>query len=149
MKLTLSLHLFAELEYHPFLLAQLDPLLALQEKHGILTEAYGPLTPLLRHPTGGELKPILERIAKRVSTESQKGDFDAAQVLLKWTVQKGVVAVTASGNAGRIKGLAAVQEIPDLSPTEVAEIEKAGRAIHFRYYTEHLKQVPAPDLPSQ
>ena len=60
-----------KLEYHPYVLAHLQPVLDIQAKHGILTEAYGPLTPLLRHPTGGPLKSVLERIAQRISADNE------------------------------------------------------------------------------
>ncbi|SCZ89805.1 BZ3500_MvSof-1268-A1-R1_Chr9g10601 [Microbotryum saponariae] len=137
-----------QLEYHPYLLEQLEPLLKIQEKHGIRTEAYGPLTPLLRHPTGGPIKPILERIAKRISSETGK-DVDTAGALLLWTRAKGVVAVTASGNEGRIKKLAEVQTLPELKPEEVEEIDTAGRKLHFRAYDEHMRDFAVPNLPSQ
>ncbi|KAF5322036.1 hypothetical protein D9619_002220 [Psilocybe cf. subviscida] len=55
-----------QLEYHPYTLAHLEPVLDLQKKHGIVTESYGTLSPTLRHPTGGPLKPVLERIAERI-----------------------------------------------------------------------------------
>ncbi|GAA6018084.1 hypothetical protein JCM11491_003312 [Sporobolomyces phaffii] len=136
-----------QLEYHPYVLEHLEPVLKIQAEHGILTESYGPLSPLLRHKTGGPIKPILERIASRLAKETGK-DVDAAAVLLLWTRAKGVVAVTASGNEGRIKKLAQTQELPDLSTEEVDEIEQAGRKIHFRAYDEHMCiDFPAPNLP--
>lgn len=122
-----------QLEYHPYVLTHLDPILEIQKKHGILVEAYGPLSPLLRHKTGGPIKPILERIAKRLSKETGK-DVDAAAALLLWTRAKGVIAVTASGNEGRIQKLAQTQELPDLTKEEVEEIEQAGRKIYYRAY---------------
>lgn len=153
-----------QLEYHPFVLTHLDPILKIQQvrirlgarwgwaelfadlpslsslqpsasqEHGILTEAYGPLSPLIRHSTGGgPLKPILNRIAHRVSSVTGR-DVDAAAVLLLWTRAKGVIAVTASGNEERIHKLAAVQTLPDLTEEEVQEIEEVGRKIYFRAY---------------
>lgn len=130
-----------QLEYHPFVLTHLDPVLKIQEKHGILTESYGPLSPILRHSTGGgPLKPILQRIAQRLSSATEK-EVDSAAVLLLWVRAKGVIAVTASGNEGRIQKLAGVQSLPDLQPEEVEEIEKVGRAYHFRAYV-------SPSFPS-
>lgn len=102
-------------------------------EHSIVVESYGPLSPLLRHPTGGPIKPVLERIAARLSKETGK-DVDAAMALLLWTRAKGVVAVTASGNSDRIHKLALTQELPDLTAEEVSEIEQLGRKIHFRAY---------------
>ena len=108
--------------------------MALQKQHGIITGSYGPLTPILRHPTGGPLKPVLQRIATRLSSETGR-DIDAATVLLLWTRQTGVVTVSASGNADRIKKLAEVSMFPDLlHPTEVEEITNVGTKIYFRFY---------------
>ncbi|GAA5824516.1 hypothetical protein JCM11251_000455 [Rhodosporidiobolus azoricus] len=136
-----------QLEYHPYVLSHIDPVLKIHEQHDILTASYGPLSPLLRHPTGGPIKPVLERIAARLTKESGK-EVDAAQALLLWTRAKGVVAVTASGNEERIKKLAAVQSLPDLTKEEVEEIESLGRKVYFRAYDEHMcVDYPKCDLP--
>ena len=105
----------------------------MHEQHGIVIESYGPLTPILRHPTGGPLKPILARIAERVSKSTGK-DVDSATVLLLWTIAKGVVAVTASTNPDNIKKIAAADGLPDLTKEDMEEIESAGRKVHFRHY---------------
>lgn len=122
-----------QIEYHPYLLTHLAPVLAIQKAHGIITEAYGPLSPLLRHPTGGPLKPILTRIAERVSRDTGK-KVDEAGVLLLWTRGTGVVAVSASGNPERIKQLAVVDTLPDLQPAELIEISQVGAKVHYRAY---------------
>ncbi|GLB38085.1 putative aldo/keto reductase family protein [Lyophyllum shimeji] len=123
-----------QIEYHPYTLTHLQPVLELQAKHGILTESYGPLTPILRHATGGPLKPVLERIAERLIKVTGK-TVDLATVLLLWTRAQGAVAVTASGNADRIKALADVSRLPDLlEPGEVEEITRVGKTVHFRHY---------------
>ena len=109
-------------------------MLALQKQYGIITESYGSLTPILRHPTGGPLKPILERIAARLSNETGE-NIDTAAVLLLWTRQTGAVAVSASGNASRIKDLAEISKLPELLHShEVEEITNVGMTIHFRFY---------------
>ncbi|KAG6814921.1 hypothetical protein H0H93_011643, partial [Arthromyces matolae] len=96
--------------------------------------SYGPLTPVLRHPTGGPLKPILERIAQRL-TVSTGNKIDATVVLLLWTRAVNVVAVTTSGTKERIEALAKVSRLPDLlEPEEVEEITRVGKTIHFRHY---------------
>ena len=124
----------AQLEYHPYTLTHLKPVLELQAKHGIVTETFGALTPVIRHPTGGPLKPVLERIAERISKVVGK-KLDANIVLLLWTRAQGVVAVTASGNPDRIKGLGEIATLPDLlEKEEVDEITHFGETIHFRFY---------------
>lgn len=122
-----------QIEYHPYLLAHLAPVLAIQAQHGIVTEAFGPLTPAVRHPTGGPLRPFLSQIAQRLHKESGKA-VDDTSVLLLWTKAKGVVAVSASGNPENIKQIALAQTLPDLTKEEVAEIDRIGASIHFRHY---------------
>jgi diketogulonate reductase-like aldo/keto reductase len=124
----------AELEYHPYVLAHLDPILKIQEQHNIVTEAYGPLTPILRHPSGGPLKPILARIAKRLGTSPSGVKVDEGTVLLLWTMAKGVVAVTASTKVENLKKMSEIQTWGDLTAEEIKEIEEAGRKVHFRGY---------------
>lgn len=114
------------MEYHPYLLTHIQPVLDLQAKHGIVTQAYGPLSPILRHP-GGPLKPVLSKIAQRLGT-------DEANVLLKWTIQNGVVAITTSSNEGRIEKMAQAYKLDKLTDAEMAEIDKVGRGVHFRSY---------------
>lgn len=109
-------------------------MLELQAKHGILTESYGGLTPILRHPTGGPLKPILERIALRL-TQKYGEDIDQAAVLLLWLKAQRAVAVTASGNPERIGKLAKLYQSEwELDPEEVEEISRVGKTIHYRHY---------------
>jgi diketogulonate reductase-like aldo/keto reductase len=91
-----------------------------------VTQAYGPLTPILRHK-GGPLIPVLDRIAQR------KG-IDVASVLLLWTIQKGVVAITSSGNPDNIRRIAAVDALEDLTEQDIRDIDEAGKQVHFRHY---------------
>ncbi|KAK0441683.1 NADP-dependent oxidoreductase domain-containing protein [Armillaria borealis] len=154
-----------QLEYHPYVLAHLEPVLVMQKEHGIVTEAYGPLTPAIRHPTGGPLQPILLRIAQRLNKDNVSliksssavdpgfvsAPFDPSAVLLLWVRAMGVVAVTASGNKDRIRRLAEISYLPDglLNPEEVQEISDVGKSVHWRYYTEHMeKDFPLPQLPT-
>jgi len=139
-----------QLEFHPYALAHLQPVLDLQAKHGILTASYGTLTPTLRHPTGGPLKPVLERIAERISKVVGK-KLDANIVLLLWTRAQGVVVVTASGTPQRIQGLGEIATLPDLlEKEEVEEITRVGKTIHYKFYTEHMKKdFPVPNLPRE
>jgi diketogulonate reductase-like aldo/keto reductase len=137
-----------QIEYHPYLLTHLAPVLAIHQKHNIRTSAYGPLTPLLssRHPTGGPIKPILARIAQRINTESAalpKGherklpiELDEIAVLLLWVRAKEVVVVSASGNKDNIGRLGKVAHLPGglLTQEEVEEVERVGKGVHFRKY---------------
>ncbi|KDR69736.1 hypothetical protein GALMADRAFT_77100 [Galerina marginata CBS 339.88] len=139
-----------QIEFHPYVLVHLQPVLDLQAKHGILTASFGALSPTLRHPTGGPLKPVLERIAERISKVIGK-KVDTNTVLLLWTRAQGVVVVTASGNPQRIQGLGEIATLPDLlEEEEVDEITRVGKTIHYRYYTGQMrKDFPAPNLPGE
>lgn len=128
-----------ELEYHPYVLTHLEPVLALHDKYGIVTEAYGPLTPILRHP-GGPLKPVLEKISQRLGV-------DAGTVLLLWTMQKGAVAVTTSTKPDNIKKLATLNTMEGLSQEDMEEIEKVGKSVHFRHYK--VRRDPEIQSPGQ
>jgi diketogulonate reductase-like aldo/keto reductase len=116
-----------ELEYHPYVLVHLEPVLALHRKYNIVAEGYGPLTPIVRH-SGGPLRPVLERIAERKGT-------DIGTVLLQWTIQSGVVAVTTSTRSENIKKLANLFKQEDLTDQDLKDIEAAGRSVHFRFYS--------------
>ncbi|TEB32204.1 conjugated polyketone reductase C1 [Coprinellus micaceus] len=140
-----------QIEFHPYTLAHLEPVLAIQAKHCILTTSFGGLTPILRHPTGGPLKPVLARVASRLAKTYNDESIDSVVVLLLWLRAKNAVAVTASGNNERIKGLAKVFVSEwELQGDEVEEIDRVGKTIHFRYYSEHMQEdFPLPNLPSQ
>lgn len=60
-------------------------LLALQQKHNIAVQAYGPLSPLFRMP-GGPVDAVVERIA-------QEQKATPSQILLAWAAKytKGIV----------------------------------------------------------
>ena len=137
----------AEVEFHPYLLEHLDAVDKIQKQHNIHFQAYGPLTPLLRHPTGGPLKPVLTKIAERLSRDSGK-ELDETAALLLWTIQKGVSPVTTSTKKERLAQIISVDSLPSLTDEEFAEIERVGRKVHFRAYKEHMTEnFPAPNLP--
>jgi diketogulonate reductase-like aldo/keto reductase len=75
----------------------------------------------------------LRRIAARLSELSGER-VDEATVILKWTMGKGVVVVTTSGNSVNIVKMAASQGLPELTQKEIVEIDQAGMTVHFRYY---------------
>lgn len=134
-------YLPTELEYHPFVLSHLQPVLDIHAAHGIRTVAYGLLSPILRHPSrGGPLRPIISRIAARISAEYGK-PIGEAEVLLLWTVGTGAVAVSASGNPKNIKALAEVYsgKVPTLTKEEIEEITEVGKKIHWRNYVGSIK----------
>ncbi|ORX37009.1 NADP-dependent oxidoreductase domain-containing protein [Kockovaella imperatae] len=136
-----------QIEFHPYALAHLDSLFATHSKYGIATQAYGPLQPLIAHPTGGPIKPILKRIAGILSNDSGQ-NVDEASVLLLWTIGKGAAAITTSSNPVNIAKMAAIDRLRDLTEAEIDEIDQAGRKVHFKGWAGHMsKDYPVPDLP--
>ncbi|RPB00068.1 hypothetical protein L873DRAFT_853569 [Choiromyces venosus 120613-1] len=60
---------------------------------GVVVEAYSPLAPLMKFP-GGALDIVVQEVAGRLGRTP-------AQVLLRWCVQQGIVAVTTSRSEER------------------------------------------------
>jgi len=139
-----------QLEFHPFVLAQLEPVLKIHEEHNIIAEAYGPLTATMRYPKDSPLVPLFKRIAERLSKDAGE-EVDFHNVGLFWCKAKGVVAVTASANPTRLAALGRLASADlNLTPEEVQEIDTVGKTHHFRYYAEHMKDVdetmPVPKI---
>ena len=123
-------------EYHPYVLTHLDPVLNIMAEHSIRVASYGPMSPVLRHPnkTGGPIRPLLTKVAERLSREHGGIEVDDAMVCLLWCRAKGAIAVSASANPRNIEKMASTQRLPDLTTQEVDEIEQLGRKVHFRAY---------------
>jgi diketogulonate reductase-like aldo/keto reductase len=79
-----------QIECHPHL--SLQPLAAYCEKHGIAVEAWSPLG-----GTGGKLlnDPVLKKIA-------EKHGKSAAQIILRWDLQRGLITLPKSTHQARI-----------------------------------------------
>jgi diketogulonate reductase-like aldo/keto reductase len=82
-----------QIEYHAYTAKSAQPLLELHHKHGIITEAFGGLTPIVRNK-GGPVDPILSKIRQRLAETSGNNSITEGQVILKWLEAKEIVAVT-------------------------------------------------------
>lgn len=122
-----------EIEYHPYVMTHVEPVIQLHRKYDIITQAFASLAPTTRHPTGGPLKPILARIAETLSKESGV-EVDSSGVLLLWIMAKGGVCITSSGDSGRIEKMANLEKVRNLSKEEVGQIDEAGKKVHFRQW---------------
>jgi diketogulonate reductase-like aldo/keto reductase len=81
-----------QVEFHPYLYQQ--DLLAFCQAHGIVIEAYSPLT------HGERLNdPKLVAVAKKYSSAETKS---TAQILIRWALQHGLVVIPKSSNRRRI-----------------------------------------------
>ncbi|KAI9852053.1 MAG: hypothetical protein M1838_002022 [Thelocarpon superellum] len=110
-----------QVEFHPYL--QRDELVAFHHDHGILTEAYGPLTALTK-ASPGPTDEVIARIA-------QKYGVSEGAVTLRWCLDQNIVAVTTSGKEERLKEYLQATTFT-LSPDEIAEIDREGAKKHFR-----------------
>lgn len=78
-----------QIKFHPW--NQQKEIVAYCEENGIAVQAYSPLT------MGKKLgDPVIEKIAR-------KHGKTAAQVVLRWVLQQGAIAIPKSENPGRIK----------------------------------------------
>lgn len=112
-----------QLEYHPYL--QRENLVPWSESKGIVTAAYGPLSPITKAKPG-PLDPVFEKLM-------QKYKVGEEAVALRWCIQMGVAAVTTTGRKERLKTYLGCLDF-ELSKEEVEEISRVGRTKHFRVY---------------
>jgi diketogulonate reductase-like aldo/keto reductase len=119
-------------------MTHVQPVIDLQSKYKIVTQAYASLAPTTRHPTGGPLKPILFKLAANLTKESGV-EVDESGVLLLWIMAKGGVCITSSGNEERIQKMADLEKVRDLKQEEVAAIDEAGEKVHFRQWVCPLR----------
>ncbi|KAN0079917.1 NADP-dependent oxidoreductase domain containing protein [Tylopilus felleus] len=121
-----------QVEAHPYVWRALKPHLALHERYGIVTSAYEGLSPIER-AKGGPLDPVIEQI--RVRLEKTRGSpVSDRQVLIKWLQQKGMLVVTTSSKAERIREYLDTENVPELTPEELQLIETTGTKIHRRVF---------------
>ena len=115
-------------EYHPYL--QHGNLLEWQKDHSaIATAAYGPLTPITKGRPG-PLDELLAALAKKYYVSE-------GEILLRWCIDQGVVAVTTSGKEERMKDYLRVTTFK-LTPREVEEVREIGKGKNTRVFWNHI-----------
>lgn len=121
-----------QIEFHPYLQNQSEGIVEFCQQHGILVEAYGPLTPLFRIQTGpdGTSNDPLKEILPKLSDKYKKTE---AQILLRYTVAKGILPITTSSNPQRVKESLSIYEF-DIEPVDVRLIDKVGSTFKFRSF---------------
>lgn len=112
-----------QIEYHPYL--QQGDLLPFHREQGIKTASYGPLTPITR-AAGGPVDAKAKELAGKYGVS--EGD-----VLLRWSIEKGDVAITTSGKEERLKEYLRVLDF-QLEKEEVEAITKLGGEKHYRAF---------------
>jgi len=96
-----------QIELHPF--CQQKPIVEYCTKHNIVVQAYCPLV------RGKFDNPVLQRVAKKYNK-------DVAQVLVRWSLQRGFVPLPKSSKPERVVSNADVFDF-DISTEDMAEID--------------------------
>jgi len=125
-----------QIEFHPYILGATEPIVKLCQERKITIASYGGLTPVVRAP-GGPLDPVLNTISARLE-KTQGKRVTIGQVLVKWMQQEGIMVVTTTSKAERVREYLDVLALPDLTPQEVGAIKEVGRTVHKRIYMRHV-----------
>ncbi|KPI34989.1 NAD/NADP-dependent indole-3-acetaldehyde [Cyphellophora attinorum] len=110
-----------QIEYHPYL--QHGDLITYHKSKDIKLAAYGPQLPVTRF-TGGPLDPILESLAKKYAV-------NPGEILLRWVIDQGIVAVTTSSKEQRLSDYLRIFTF-NLTPKEIEQISETGSGYHKR-----------------
>ncbi|TFK70964.1 Aldo/keto reductase [Pluteus cervinus] len=106
-----------QIKFHPYNYAENKALLEYAATHGIVIEAYSPLTPITQVP-GGPVDIPVGLIAKRHG-------IAPTQVVLAWAKAKGVVIVTTSSSKQHLQEYLDVGDV-ELTKDDIAAIDEAG-----------------------
>ncbi|KAJ5928028.1 hypothetical protein N7466_006984 [Penicillium verhagenii] len=112
-----------QIEFHPYL--QHGDLISFHESKGIKTAGYGGLAPITR-AHGGPLDPLLSALATKYAVSE-------SEVLLRWTLDRGCVAITTSSKENRLAGYLRTLTFK-LTPQEISEISELGQQHHYRAF---------------
>lgn len=112
-----------QIEFHPYL--QHGDLVQYHKAKGIKIASYGPLTPLTRAKGG----PVDET----VSALAQKYAVSDGEILLRWAIDAGDVAITTSGKESRLTSYLRCLKFK-LTPKEVDDIRQLGKQKHYRAF---------------
>ena len=104
-----------QIEFHPFIYHKQKPVLDMCRKHGIVVEAYSPLTVgrNINHPD--------------ITEVAEKNRRSNAQVILRWCVQHGTVPIPRSTNPDHIRENLNIFDF-ELSKADMAALDKLGEA---------------------
>lgn len=121
-----------QIEFHPYLQNQSEGIIDFCKSHDILVEAYGPLSPLFRIEKDGEetkdhpLKTLLPKLVEKY------GKTDS-QILLRYTLQKGLLPITTSSQSQRQREALDVYNF-QLDDEDVEKISAEGAKFHLRNF---------------
>lgn len=122
-----------QIEFHPYLQNQTPGIVDFCQKNYIQVEAYGSLSPLFRiKKNGKELTRTEHPIPRLLDELAAKYNETDAQLLLRYTLQKGILPITTSSNEERIKESLDVVNF-ELSKEDIFRIDDVEKEFKFRY----------------
>lgn len=127
---------FNQIECHPYLQDQTKDIQKFCRENGIIVEAYSPLAPLFRVKQDGEEvtdHPMVELLPKLAA---KYGKTDS-QILLRYTLQKGILPITTSSKAERITQTLDIYNF-ELEQEDLELISKVGASYKFRGFFDKL-----------
>ncbi|KAM7209526.1 alpha-keto ester reductase [Naviculisporaceae sp. PSN 640] len=116
-----------QIEYHPYLqhiTEKEGDLVEYHKKHGIVVEAYAPLTAITK-AQGGPVDPVYEELAEKYGVTT-------GEIALRWCLDQGIVAVTTSSSKERLEGWLKRVGTFKLTEDEVKRISAEGRKKNYR-----------------
>ncbi|CAF0826190.1 unnamed protein product [Rotaria sordida] len=116
-----------QIELHPYVYEASREVIEYCKSNEIAIESYSPLGSLIYKP-GGPVDEVVEKLAKKYNRSP-------AQILLKWNLKKGDIAVTTSSKQERLEDfLNVLDENFQLNNEDIKAIDDAGAKLHFRQY---------------
>lgn len=118
-----------QVEFSPYLQNQSPGVVEWCQSKGVVVEAYSPLAPLSRARPGplDEILPSLEK--KYAKSETQ--------ILLRWVIDRGVVALTTSSRSERLQEIMGTLDFK-LEKSDIELISKIGSKKHFQWCLPHF-----------
>lgn len=120
-----------QIEFHPY--RQQQPTIQANKDAKIVTQAYGPLTPITKGAPG-PIDDYLAALAKKYAVSP--GD-----VLLRWCIDQDVGAVTTSSKEERMNEYLRVASFK-LNPKEIQDLARMGDKKHFRAFNAENFRIP-------
>lgn len=121
-----------QIELHPYVWKSAKPTIAFDKEHGIVTSSFSGLSPIVRFP-GGPVDAAIKQIRARLE-KTRGAPVSDAQVLIKWLKQNGILVVTTSSKAERIREYLDTINVPDLTEEEMKLIEAKGAELHRKVF---------------
>ncbi|OMP85730.1 NAD/NADP-dependent indole-3-acetaldehyde reductase, partial [Diplodia seriata] len=110
-----------QIEFHPYL--QRAALLDFHKRHGIATQAYGPLSAATKAKPG-PVDDFSAALAKKYAVSE-------GEIALRWCIDQDVVPITTSSKEQRLSDYLRAATFK-LTPAEVKELKQLGEQKHYR-----------------